>query len=185
MLKLKLSNNPPPGACLVGYYSGTDFQASDHVGLIDTSWEWSENRTGREDSVQCVRFGTPWDALTSGDVVVGNQSARRRDLTVPTPLPWGNRIGDNTALGRAEYLVFNPLIDALSPTTDVEEVVAELKRDIKVINADGTEATDVLWDLDLVDVGGDNGKVTVKTGFIGARVYIHKQKANPVPPPDG
>lgn len=175
MLRLKLSDNPPPDACLIGYYSGTEFGADEHLGLLDASWEWPENRTGREDAVQVVHHGTPWDAITSGDVVIGNQSARIRDLTEPTPLPWGHRIGNNTAFGRKEYYVFNPLANTYSPTTQVEDIIAELKRDIRVINADGTLATDVIWDLDLVDSGGDNGKITLGASF-GWRVYIYVNK---------
>lgn len=177
MLKFKLSKKPPTNSCLVGFYTGTGFNINDNLAIRDYSWEWAENRTGLQDKTKTVRYGTPWDAITSGDVVVGNTSARRRDLTRPVPLPWGHRIGDNTALGAQELLVYNPLADGIDPSTEPEKAIAELKRDIRVLNADGSPAPDIIWDLDLVDSGGDNGKADITgNSEYGWRVYLYINK---------
>lgn len=177
MLKLKLSEFPPPHACLLAYYHGARFDADSNVGFDDTSWEWSENRTGFEQLVKVHRTGTPNDKVGSAHIVVGNVSARRRNLVDPVPLPWGNRLGGETRF-RKELLVYNPIADVFDPDPggddEGEQAVAELKRGIEVLNIDGTAADDVIWDLGLVpDVGiPDDGRVTLGA-FFAWRVFLY------------
>jgi hypothetical protein len=163
MLKLKLSKNPPPRSCLISFMHGTDFDAESNIGFDDRSFNWLDNRTGAEKSVRVHRYGTPADAVGSGDVVVGTISARRRNLVDPTPLPWRHTIGAETAFSQ-ELLVYNPLADTYDPTTQAEEAVAELKRGLQVLNIDGTVADDVIWDVALNTTLGTGGKVDLGSG---------------------
>ena len=177
MLRFKLSDSPPPRSCLVGYYHGTRFDPETNVGFDDRSWEWEQNRTGYEQVVKVHRYGTPADAVGSADVVVGNVSARRRDLIDPVPLPWGNRLGAETRF-RRELLVYNVLADPFDPTTSAaaEQAVVELKRSIQIVDVDGTPANDVVWDIGLVPDPGvpDDGRVDISgTGIYGWRVFLY------------
>lgn len=167
MLKLKISNNPPADACLLGYYHGTNFEVDTGLGLRNVGTDWLENRTGFDPGgIQVVEDGQA--ELTSGNVAIGIKSCRRRNLIDPHPLPFKHRIGDNTALGQIERFVYNPLADSVTG----DDAIAILKNDLKILNADGSEAEDVFWDIELIDVAADGGKVALSTSY-GWRVRLN------------
>jgi len=175
MLKLKLSDRPPPNACLVAYYNGTRFDVESNLGFTDTSWEYAPNRTGYFRKARVHRIGTPHDPVGSGDVVVGNVSVRRRNLVDPIPLPWGYELGKENRF-RRELLLFNPLADQYDPANqdEAEFAVAEIKKGIELVDTDGEVATDVYWDIGLVPdpTLPHDGRVAFGSAF-GWKVFLY------------
>lgn len=169
MLELRLSKAPPENSCLIGFYTGTEFDSQSNIGLRDHSHLWDLNRTGFGGLTRAISFDTGGnhDPITAPDLVVGNISARYRNLVEPTPLPWAHRIGSNTALGNKRRYVFSPLTDSINPSTSATmyEALFKLRQGLRILEADGTEA-DIVWDIAFLDItGAGSRRVAIGTLF--------------------
>lgn len=176
MLELKLSKAPYKGACLIGYYTGTELDVENNIGLKDYSFLWSQNRVGFGGQSRVISYDTGGghDPLTSADIVVGNISARYRDLVDPTPLFWRHRIGSNTAFGAIRKYIFSPTTDSISPTTanTMYAALFDLRKTVRLVEADGTESS-VKWDLAFGDITVATNRRVAIGGSYGWDVYVY------------
>lgn len=178
MLKLKLSKAPPENACLLEYITGTKFDSQSNVGLKDISFLWAENRARFNKQAQTISYDTAGDheLITSSNIIVGNVSARYRDLPDAVPLPWRHRLGGNTELFTAtskQYL-YAPLSDGINPSSanTAYQALYQLRGDIKILELDGS-ISDIYWDVNFGDITAAGDRRVAIGGAFGWDLYIY------------
>lgn len=125
----------------MGYYTGTEFDVESNIGLKDTSYLWTENRTGVEHSFQIVGRDTAADAISSPDIVLFTDQVLRRDVQEPIFLPWHHVVGNNTELGGNRRFIYAPELNALSLATQEVRIRQSLTEKVQLLEADGSEST--------------------------------------------
>lgn len=142
MIKVDLSKAPPEGACILAYYTGTDFSPAGNVGLKDMSFLWAENRTGRDNQSYVVEHsGGTLELFSSPEVAITCFSITNRDVPEPIPLFWGFEIGAENDFGGERHYIYAPEATGLSTSTARQQIEQILTSKVRLLEADGSESS--------------------------------------------